>query len=55
MSYTLTELRTAIQDYTENDETTFLNNLTNLDLIKFNNGRFLLPRITLRLAIANLG
>lgn len=29
MSYTLTELRTAIQDYTENDETTFLNNLTN--------------------------
>ena len=23
MSYTLTELRTAIQDYTENDETTF--------------------------------
>ena len=29
MSYTLTELRTSIQDYTENDETTFLNNLTN--------------------------
>ena len=29
MSYTLTTLRTSIQDYTENDETTFVNNLRN--------------------------
>ena len=27
MSYTLTTLKTAIQDYTENTETTFVNNL----------------------------
>ena len=27
MSYTYTALKQAIQDYTENDETTFLNNL----------------------------
>ena len=26
MSYTLTTLRTSIQDYTENDETTFVSN-----------------------------
>ena len=29
MSYTLTTLKTSIQDYTENDETTFKNNLRN--------------------------
>ena len=29
MSYTLTTLRTSIQDYTENDETTFVSNLRN--------------------------
>ena len=27
MSFTLSELKTAIQDYTENTETTFVNNL----------------------------
>ena len=27
MSFTYAELKTAIQDYTENDETTFVNNL----------------------------
>jgi hypothetical protein len=30
MSYNLTELKTAIQDYTENSETTFVNNLDNI-------------------------
>tara|TARA_R100001510_G_C7575040_1_gene150084 strand:+ start:387 stop:797 length:411 start_codon:yes stop_codon:yes gene_type:complete len=29
MTYTLTTLKQAIQDYTENDETTFVNNLDN--------------------------
>ena len=29
MTYTLTTLKQAIQDYTENDETTFVNNLNN--------------------------
>ena len=29
MSYTLSSLKTAIQDYTENQETTFVNNLNN--------------------------
>ena len=29
MTYTLTTLRQAIQDYVENDETTFINNLNN--------------------------
>ena len=27
MSFTYAELKTAIQDYTENDETSFVNNL----------------------------
>jgi hypothetical protein len=30
MSYTLTTLKQAIQDYTENSETTFVNNLDNI-------------------------
>lgn len=30
MSYTLTTLKTAIQDFTENSETTFVNNLDNM-------------------------
>lgn len=29
MTYTYSELKQAIQDYTENDETTFVNNLNN--------------------------
>ena len=29
MTYTYAELKQAIQDYTENDETTFVNNLDN--------------------------
>ena len=29
MSFTFTQLKTAIQDYTENTETTFVNNLSN--------------------------
>ena len=29
MSFTLTTLKTAIQDYTDNAETTFVNNLNN--------------------------
>ena len=29
MTYTLTTLKQAIQDYVENDETTFVNNLNN--------------------------
>ena len=28
MSFTYDQLKTAIQDYTENDETTFVNNLS---------------------------
>ena len=28
MSFTFDQLKTAIQDYTENDETTFVNNLS---------------------------
>ena len=30
MSFTFTTLKTAIQDYTENTETTFVNNLSTL-------------------------
>ena len=29
MTYSLTTLKTAIKDYVENDETTFVNNLDN--------------------------
>lgn len=32
MSFTLTTLKTAIQDYLETDETTFVNNLNNIIL-----------------------
>ena len=30
MSWTFTTLKSAIQDYTDNTETTFVNNLTNI-------------------------
>ena len=34
MSYTYSELKTAVQDYMQNDETAFVNNLNKLNLLE---------------------
>ena len=44
MSYTLTTLKSAIQDYTENTETTFVSHLR--DFIRSTENRLLISEVT---------